>query len=103
MAQAPIKELPPGLQNLLWDVDLEKFDTDRHAGYLVQRVLERGTLAEWRKIRSFYGDTRIEAEVDRLPSLEPKALTYCAALFKRPPESFSCYTKKPSQPAPWIS
>ena len=103
MALAPSKELPPGLQNLLWDVDLEKFDPDQHAGYLVKRVLERGTFDEWQKVRSFYGDARIEEEVGKLSSLDPKALSYCAAIFKRPPESFPCYTKKPYQPAPWIS
>lgn len=60
-------------------------------------------MAEWRLVRSHYGDGRIEREIDAMPRLDPKALSYAAVVLGRPVESFPCYTTKPSRPAPWIS
>jgi hypothetical protein len=91
------------LSAVLWDANPARLDLERHAGFIIRRVLERGTLAEWRAVRSHYGDERIEREADAMPRLDPKALRFVAVLFGRPPESFACYTSTPSQPAPWIS
>lgn len=91
------------LQTLLWDVDLERVDLEQHAGFLIRRVLERGSWGEWLRVRAYYGDARIEREVEGMRHLDPKALSYIAAILQRPPESFRCYTTKPSLPAPWLS
>lgn len=91
----------PCLRTLLWDVDLDKFDFEGHANFLVKRVLERGTWEEWKWVRKYYGDPRIEKEIDQMKSLDPKALAFCANLFKRTAESFPCYKNKFSTDRHW--
>lgn len=91
----------PFLSSLLWDVDPEQFDLERHAGFLIRRVLEKGTWAEWRMVRAYFGDERLLGEVLRMSRLEPKALSFVAAVLGRSPESFPCFVSTPFQPAPW--
>lgn len=91
----------PALSSLLWDVDPEQFDPESHAGFLIRRVLEKGTWAEWRMVRAHFGDDRLHGEVRRMPRLEPKALSFVAAVLGQPPESFPCFASTPSLPAPW--
>jgi hypothetical protein len=88
---------------LLWDIEPASLDSERHAGFLIRRALERGTWTEWRIIRAHYGDERIRREVADMTRLEPKALAYVAAILDLPLESFPCFATKRSQPAPWIS
>ena len=88
---------------LLWDVDPSQVDLERHARFLIQRALERGTWAEWCQVREHYGDERIRHEVQALRHLDAKALAYVATILGQPPESFPCSTTTPSPLAPWRS
>lgn len=88
---------------VLWDVDLDRFDLEKHAPYLVRRVLERGTWEEWRLLVKRLGLARIEEIAVSLRRLDPHAHSFCAAVFRRPRESFACYGAKPSFQAPWRS
>lgn len=91
------------LHRLLWDVDLSSFDLDRHAAFLVERVLTKGTWEEWKLVRAHYGDDRMRQIVVSISRLGPKERTFCQAVFGLTAQSFKCFTGKRSQPAPWIS
>jgi hypothetical protein len=95
------KELVQQLAPVLWDVDPATVDPERHAGFLVQRVLERGRMKDWKLLCELYGLERIEAVAAELPQLEPKAHAFCAAVFNRPRESFRCYTSRRSPHGRW--
>jgi hypothetical protein len=89
------------LSDLLWDVDPDQLDLERHAGFVIRRVLERGTWTEWQSVRAHFGDDCILQEVQRMPRLAPKSLTFVAAVLGQQPESFPCFASKPSLGAPW--
>jgi hypothetical protein len=88
---------------VLWDVDLQQFDVEKHAGFLVRRVLEYGTWAQWKLLKQRLGAERIEQIVVSLPRLDPRAAAFCSVIFHRAPESFACFTARPFSPGPWIS
>jgi hypothetical protein len=44
---------------LFWDVELEQLDTEKHADYILARVLERGRLEDVRWALQSYGRERI--------------------------------------------
>lgn len=90
-------------RTLLWDVDLESFDLQRHAPFLVRRVLERGTWDEWRLLRKYLGMERLATIVLALPRLDPRTLAFCSVIFNRPKEDFACFNAPSSAQAPWIS
>jgi len=87
--------------HLFWDVDREQVDPEKHRGYIVQRVTERGSMDDWRRLRSHYGLETVVKEAQGLRSLEPTALAFLSTVGHVPEESFRCYSSKPSNLPPW--
>jgi hypothetical protein len=56
---------------LFWDVPREGVDPDRHARWLVERVLQRGRWEDWLIIRKYYDKSQL---LDLKPQLriDPK-------------------------------
>ena len=88
--------------NLFWDADPGDLDFTKHKKYVVQRVLERGTLDDMRHMFSMYGFDNVVATSKTLRSLDPVSLSFITNLSGESKESFRCYTLKHSQQAPWI-
>lgn len=49
---------------LLWEYDLETFNYDKSYKIVIERVLERGTLEEWRAILNYYGRDKVLEVID---------------------------------------
>jgi len=49
---------------LLWEYDLETFNYDKSYKIVIERVLERGTLNEWRAVLQYYGREKILEVID---------------------------------------
>ena len=89
-------------ENLFWDAAAEDLDFERNRRYVVQRVLERGTVDDIVSVFHMYGITNVVATAKTLRSLEPSALSFIACVANEPRENFRCYTQKQSSQAPWI-
>ena len=89
-------------ENLFWDADPADLDFSKHRKYVVQRVLERGTVDDLRLAFHYYGLGDVIATAKTLRTLEPKALSFIACVAGEPKENFRCYTQKQSARAPWI-
>lgn len=98
--QSYISQLSPVL---FWDMDKEQLDVERHSPGLIQRVLEYGTLQDWRLTRDFYGMDRIVADCKRLRTLDPMALSFVCALSNTNKEDYRCYHFRQSNPTLWNS
>lgn len=57
---------------LLWEYDLETFNYDRSYKIVIERVLERGTLDEWRAVLSYYGQEKVLEVIDWSAQLTPR-------------------------------
>ena len=98
-ARKRIEDFSP---NLFWDADPADLDFSKHMKYVVQRVLERGTLDDMRHMFSMYGFDNVVATSKTLRSLDPVSFSFIVNLSGQPKESFRCYTLKQSSQAPWI-
>ena len=98
-ARERIEDFSP---NLFWDADPADLDFSKHMKYVVQRVLERGTLNDMRHMFSMYGFDNVVATSKTLRSLDPVSFSFIVNLSGQPKESFRCYTLKQSSQAPWI-
>lgn len=49
---------------LLWEYDLETFNYDKSYKIVIERVLERGNLREWRNMISYYPKEKIMATIE---------------------------------------
>lgn len=56
MTKQPPLQLRP---HLLWEYDQSKFNYRRGATVVIERVIERGTIEEWREIVRFYGKEKV--------------------------------------------
>lgn len=82
-------------EHLFWDVDRDSIDAEKHASWLVQRVLEKGRWSDWQKLVATYGRNRLADLVTDLRSLEPRAFAFCRAWFDLPPNAFRCSASTP--------
>ena len=46
--------------HLFWDVDSEKFDLEKHAVQMIQKVLEFGKIEDWELLKLYYGLEKIK-------------------------------------------
>lgn len=58
--------------NLLWEYDLENFNYDKSYKIVIERVLERGNLKEWREIFHYYGAAKILETIEWSAQLVPR-------------------------------
>jgi hypothetical protein len=84
--------------HLFWDVDRRTVDPERHAPWLVKRVLEHGRWRDWQVVVNYYGRPRLVKIVTKLRHLEPRARCFCQAWLQLPPSSFRCLASTPSRP-----
>lgn len=48
-------DIPNTIHRLFWDMDPEQLDVKIHASSIIERVLNDGTLSDWRWLVSVYG------------------------------------------------
>jgi len=51
--------------SLLWEYDLATFDFDRSRRVVIERIIARGSMEEWRVMKQFYG---VESVLDIVSS-----------------------------------
>lgn len=86
---------------LLWDIDPEEADMDTCPQQIIVRVLEYGTLEDWRLIRSYYGLEKIVECCKQARSLDPMALSFICCISHTRKEEYRCYRTAQSNPTPW--
>ena len=67
--------LPPGgfRESLFWDVDPTTIDPEKHARYIIERVLDFGNDREARWLYSAYPHALIREVVERSRSVQPRS------------------------------
>lgn len=46
-------------QYLFWEYDLKKFNYNKSYFIVIERVIERGTMAQWRMVQFYYGKEKM--------------------------------------------
>ena len=46
-------------QHLFWEYDMKKFDFDKSFFIVIERVIERGTIQQWKLVQRYYGKEKI--------------------------------------------
>jgi len=68
--------IPDHVLKLFWDTDKSGIDVDKHARYIICRVLDFGDTAEIRWLFDTYGEDAIRQVAASNPPLHPKSLNY---------------------------
>ena len=79
-------------KRLFWDVDPETIDDRVHCRYVIQRVLERGSLEDIKATVAHYTMPFMIAEAQQIRSLDPVTLAFAACLGNVKEDTFRCYS-----------
>jgi hypothetical protein len=71
-----MKAKPNLSAHLLWEYDFEKFNFKKSYKIVIERVLERGNLDEWREIVRFYGNQKIIETINWSAQLADRDKTF---------------------------
>ena len=89
--------------NLFWDADPSELKMDANRGYIIQRVLEYGQMADWLLINRYYGLDTIVEECKKMRTLNPVCLSFICTISHTKEEEYRCYHFRQSFPTPWNS
>ncbi len=69
-----MQPLKPHIINpaLLWEYDLDTFNYEKSYKIVIERVLERGNLAEWREMVSIYSTKQILETIEWSAQLDKR-------------------------------
>lgn len=95
-----LKRLTP---SLFWDIDLSQASMDICPQQIIQRVLEYGSLDDWRLVRNYYGLHRIVELCKQMRTLDPVCLSYICLLSGTSKEEYRCYRMAQLNHTPWNS
>ena len=68
--------------HLLWEYDLDTFNYDKSYKIVIERVLERGNLEEWREILRYYGEEKILITIDWSAQLNERGKRFARFFLK---------------------
>lgn len=80
--------------HLFWDVDIKKFDIDKHKEQLVYKVLEYGLLKDWHLLNKLYDREEIKNIALNIRSLDVVTLSFLSTIFEINKTKFRCYKHK---------
>jgi hypothetical protein len=87
---------------IFWDTDYDSIDWDKKARYVIERVLNYGSISDWRAIQKYYGMERILEEMLQSIDLDPKSLAFLSCIFNVPEEQFRCCTQIQLNRKHWV-
>ena len=88
-------------KTLFWDVDPYTVEAEKHDAFIVDRVLQMGTMEEFKAIKEYYGKDRILAIAMQLRYMDERVLHFCSVYFNVPLDQFRCYTQKQLNLSHW--
>jgi hypothetical protein len=87
---------------LFWDVDPSSLDWERDMQLIITRVVERGTVAEWKTILRKYGLNKIVATAKKIRSMDLMAVNFLAQISDTPITEFLCYNTRQFNHQHWV-
>lgn len=74
-------------QILFWDVDRKTMDPERHKRFIIERILARGDVEDFRWAKDRYGADILKEVLMTAKTLDAKSLSFWATYFSLSPDS----------------
>ena len=89
-------------KRLFWDTNSDQLDWDKDSPLIITRVVERGTLEEWRVIVRKYGLDKIISIAKEIRSMDLLAVNFLSQISGTSLTEFRCYNTIQSSRQHWI-
>ncbi|MCD4832672.1 MAG: hypothetical protein K8R31_02675 [Bacteroidales bacterium] len=84
--------------SLFWDIDPKKLNAHSSIMLIVERVLTRGNMLEFKQLIKFYPVHELSQIVLKIGYMDARSLNFISGYLNIPKENFLCYRKKLSNP-----
>ena len=74
----------PFSQNLFWDSDIVDIDLEKNKRYVIERIIIRGRMEDFKKLLIIYTREEIVASLKQSKELDPKSANFCGWYFNIP-------------------
>jgi hypothetical protein len=78
-----------------WDTDMHTLDAEKHAAFIVERVLEHGTWSDIKAIARYYGLPKLKETAINAKFFLPDTVSFLSIVFQLNKEEMACYTSRP--------
>ena len=89
-------------KRIFWDVNIAALDYNKKAGFIIERVFERGDVDDIRQCRRYYGDELICNTLTNAKWLSLPVICLACALFNNKLTDYQCYNTELLSPTPWM-
>jgi hypothetical protein len=79
---------------LFWDVDTALMDAEKSKLLIIERVLSRGNMNEFKQLIIFYDQNELKESVIKIGSLDARTLNFISGYLNIPKQNFLCYKKQ---------
>lgn len=86
-------------KTLFWDIDPQQLNAQTSKILIVERILTRGNMFEFKQLLKFYSRSELSQIVLKIGRLDAMTLNFISGYLNIPKENFLCYKKKLSNPA----
>ena len=80
---------------LFWDVNINDVDVDTHARFLIERIVTRGNLSDFKWMLKHYKRDTIIQHILMIRNLDDKTLHFLSLFYNIDKEKFRCYNYQP--------
>ncbi len=77
-----MRKKPKIPDHFLWEYDLKTFNYDKSYKIVIERILERGNLEEWREIFIYYGEQKILETIEWSAQLDNRGKEFSRFFLK---------------------
>jgi hypothetical protein len=88
------KSLPNLPKVLFWDIQRQAPDYENHPEWVIQRVLERGSMDDIAEVILFYGKEKVKEVLTTTLHLDEDILYLASAILDIPLKNFLCYSTR---------
>lgn len=81
---------------IFWDTNIDNLDAEKHALYIIERVLNYGRMEDWHQLKKLYSLEGILEKAQKIKDLHPRTLSFLSLYFDIPKSNFACYTQNRS-------
>lgn len=85
-------------KRIFWDVDFEQIDFEKHADFVINRVIERGDVEDIRQCRRYYSDDLITKTILNINYLPSVKMYLASAIIGKDITELKCYKNRQLNP-----
>ena len=85
-------------ETLFWDVNPSELNKHASKSLIMERVLTRGNMKEFKQMIRFYTIQELRQAVIKMGNMDNRTLNFIAGYLNIPKKNFLCYKKRLSNP-----